>query len=548
MYRIFIIDDEQVVREGISNNIDWEKTGFELIGTAKDGREGLEAVSRLLPDVVITDICMPFVDGLELASAIGEQYPRTKTILLTGYDEFEYAQEAVKLRVHDFLLKPITADELTQMLRRLREELDRELDQAQKLERLQEQLRASLPVYRERFLNRLVRMGASGPEVRGTVDLLELDLPGPGYIVLISDLDPAERRAPATPLSPPLEEPEEHLSSLALQNILCDLVEERPGTICFSTPQEEAVAIISVESAEEGLPRALETAESISERVQKEIGRTVSIGIGESCGALEELSRSYREARTALEHRFVLGANQVITIQQVRGGSDRPASPDGSEPRGRYLRAIKGGFSKEALSALKDMISSLRNGGDDMGHCQVVMHQLLADTLTTFDSMGVEYRDVPYLGSNPFKQLDSIKTLEEMERWFLAFLEGARHLLEGRRQKHSELKAIAAEEYIRGHFMEPDLSLQKVCQALAVSKSYLSSVFKAHTGMTLVEYITMVRMEEAKLLLSSGDRKIYDIAEEIGFRDAHYFSLTFKKQTGQSPTEFRELSWRGTGR
>jgi two-component system response regulator YesN len=545
MYGILIIDDEQVVREGISENIDWKGIGFELLGAAKDGREGLEAVSRLEPDVVITDICMPFVDGLELAGAIGEQYPRTKTILLTGYDEFEYAKEAVKLKVYDFLLKPITAAELTEMLQALRRELDGERDQAQKLERLQKQLRASLPVYRERFLNRLVRTDPSDPEVRQTVDLLELDLPGPHYTALICDLDPPEtgRRPSGGLLSSSNDEPEEHLSSLALQNILGELAEECSGMISFSTPHEEAVAVISVEQSREGTPRALEAAELISDRVQRELRRTVSIGIGDSCSTLEELSRSYREARTALEHRFVLGANQVITIQQVRGGSERPGSPGESEPRNRYIRAIKGGFSEEALSALTDIVQSLRNSGDDMDHCQVVMHQLLADTITTFDAVGVDYREVPSLGANPFKQLDSIKTLSEMERWFLAFLDGARHLLEGRRQKHSELKAIGAEEYIRHHFKESDLTLQKVCRALAVSKSYLSSVFKAHTGMTLVEYITTVRMEEAKLLLSSGDRKIYEIAEEVGFRDAHYFSLTFKKQTGRSPTEFRELSW-----
>ncbi len=112
MYRFLIIDDEPVVREGIAEIIDWKAHGFELVGTCRDGREGLRAVEELQPDVVLTDICMPFVDGLELASFIADQYPGTKTILLTGYDEFEYAQEAVKLKVHDYLLKPITAGEL----------------------------------------------------------------------------------------------------------------------------------------------------------------------------------------------------------------------------------------------------------------------------------------------------------------------------------------------------------------------------------------------------------------------------------------------------
>ncbi len=535
MYRILIIDDEQVVREGISASIDWDALGFELVAACRDGREGLEAASRLRPDVVITDICMPFVDGLELAGAIGEQLPGTKTILLTGYDEFEYAQEAVKLKVHDFLLKPITAEELTEMLEELRKQLDGERDQRRRLERLQEQLRASLPVYRERFLNRLVSSGpqAQGGDTRQTLELLELELPGPNYVAIICDLDPSLSE----------ESADEHLSGLALQNILSEVTGEGRGMVSFSTPGEEAVAIVSVEGRGEALLRALETAEKIAERAQRELHRTITVGIGESASGLRSLPRSYAEARTALEHRFVLGGNQIITIQQVRGGTAPPSATE-SEPRWRYIQAIKAGFSQEAVSALREVVSSLRWKGEDMDHCHVVMHQLLGDTISAFDAIGLEYRLVPSIGSNPFRQLTSFKTLEEIERWFVELVEGARHLLEGRRQKHSRLKAVEAEEYIRDHYMEPDLSLQKVCSALAVSKSYLSSIFKAHCGMTLVEYLTTVRMERAKMLLSSEDRKIYEVAEAVGFRDAHYFSLTFKKQTGQSPTEFRELSWR----
>ena len=418
MYRILIIDDEQVVREGMSTNIHWPDLGFELVGACRDGREGLEQVSRLRPDVVITDICMPFVDGLELAGAIADELPSTKTILLTGYDEFEYAQEAVKLKVHDFLLKPITAAELTEMLRDLRTRLDAERDQRQKLDRLQEQLRATLPVYRERFLNRLVGSGVPGEDAGRTLELLELKMPGPRYVTMICDLDPyLPEETPASNGSS-----DEHLSGIALQNIVSAVAGDAHGIVSFSTPAEEAVAIISLDGSANELADstawAVEKAEQISERAQREVGRTISVGIGGVASGLRELSRSYDEARTALDHRFVLGGNQIITIEQVRGGTERPAAPTESDPSRRYTRAIKAGVSGRAVPALTSVVDSLRQSAADMDHCHVVMHQLLAETLSSFEAIGVEYRDVPSLGNNPFSRLAAFKTLDEMERWF----------------------------------------------------------------------------------------------------------------------------------
>lgn len=532
MYRLIIIDDEQVVREGIAEMIEWADLGFELVAACRDGREGLAQISQQKPDVVITDICMPFIDGLELAGAIADELPRTKTILLTGYDEFDYAREAVKLKVHDFLLKPITASELSEMLAKLRTQLDVERDRRRKFEQLEEQLRTALPVYRERLLNRLVGTNSGGSVPGAALELLELSLPGPRFITIICDLDPSVDD----------EYSGDHLAGMALQNLLSGLAESEDDLVSFSTPSEEAGAIISLDGPDMG--RTLELAEQIAEQCQQEIGRTISIGIGGVAVGVEELPRSFSEARTALEHRFVLGGDQIITIQQVRGDYRLPAPPDGSEPRRRYVHAVRVGIPRDALLELRKIVSSLRQSGDDMDHVHVVMNQLLAETISSFNEMGVGYREISSLGTNPFAKLGRIKTLEEMEEWFIDVLEDARVLIDGRQQSQSQTKALAAKEFISSQYMESDLSLKRVCRALSVSKSYLSAVFKEQSGMTLVEYLTEVRVEQAKVLLGSTSQKIYEVAEAVGFRDAHYFSMTFRKQTGQTPTEYRELAWR----
>ncbi|TVR69278.1 MAG: response regulator [Spirochaetaceae bacterium] len=548
MYRFLIIDDEPLVREGISTTIDWNAHGFELVGACRDGREGLQALEELRPDVVLTDICMPFVDGLELAASISEQYPGTRTILLTGYDEFEYAQEAVRLNVHDFILKPVTAAELREVLDSLRRELDEEKHRKQDFERLQEQLRESIPVFRERFLNSLVKNAIPLPEAARKARLLDLDVGGPVYIVLVCDRDRVD--------------PDNGLDAISVQNEIVPLAGSRPGTVSFSTPDEETLLIISLPERSGAVTGALERAEAISDHVQRVLGRTISIGIGDAVESLSDLPHSYRTARIALEQRFVLGPNQVITMQQVRGSatgtsaanaSGRPEGTGGdsssltdAETRQRLTHALKTGASGEAVVAFRDILQYFRRA-DKVEHCHVATHRVLADAMNALDSIEIDYREIPGVDHNPFGQLGRMKTIDEMEQWFLHFIRGARDLLDRRRQQLSQRKAVAAESFIRENYHRPDLSLQMVCSALAVSKSYLSPIFKSHTGMTFVEYLTAVRIREAEALLGRTDLKVYEIAEKVGYRDAHYFSLTFRKQAGVSPSEYREQSWERVG-
>lgn len=524
VYRFLIIDDEPIVRDGISTNIDWAAHGFELVGACRDGREGIQAIERLQPDVVLTDICMPFVDGLELAGWIGEQYPGTKTILLTGYDEFEYAQEAVRLKVSDFLLKPITADELRKRLDSIRTELDSERLRRQQLARLHEQLQESLPVLRERFLNRLIRGPVPEAEARRKLSLLDLGLPGPWYSALVCDSDG--------------HDPEDDLGDLAVQNSITDAV----GTsgIVFSTHREEAVVLLSAETEDDAVVRALETADAISTAVVCELGGTVSIGVGDPVSSFLAIPDAYATARIALEHRLVLGPNHIITVQQVRGISRQ--IPDSALPTGRarFVGALKTGNTEDASAALRDLLG-IFDKGNKTEDCHVTMHRVLADSLNALETLDLDNTQITGIERNPFEQLARLKTLDEIFSWFLDFHEQVRRRLEERRQQHSMIKAVAAEQYIRDRYTDFDLSVTGVCSALSISKSYFSPLFKTHTGMTFVEYLTRVRIERARELLASQDLRSYEIAEQVGFRDAHYFSLTFKKQTGYSPTEYREM-------
>lgn len=526
MYRILIIDDEPVVREGIAENIDWRSHGYELAGTCKDGREAMQAIEEEQPDVILTDICMPFVDGMELASFVADRYPAIKTILLTGFDEFEYAQEAVRLRVHSFLLKPITPRELLAELDALRMSLDVERNRTEQLERLRSQIKESLPVLRERLMNRILHAEIAPADIPRRLSILDISLDGGAFAALVCDPDSLDS--------------EQELAEIAVQSIAEEVVAEFPAAVAFATPRVRTVAVVAAPSDAEAASMTLSCAERISERVTSELGFTVSIGMGEPVEVLDRLGESYDQARVALDRRIVLGPHQIIAIEQVRGQAARAHSTaEARELRNRYTAALKTGNASAAAEALMALVTAFASQELPLDEFRTQIMRLIAELMAALESIGMRLEDVPAVDAHPLERLAHVKTQADVREWLLELTESITRHLAATRDEHSHVKAVEAEEYIRGNFADRSLSLARLCAELAVSKSYFSPLFKAHTGMTFVEFLTTVRMDRARELLANSDMKTYEVARLVGFADPHYFSLTFKKQTGVTPTEYR---------
>ena len=178
LYRIILVDDEEEVRKGIIRKIDWETLGFQVVGDAENGQDALEKIEQLEPDVVMTDIRMPYMDGLTLTSWIRQKYPSVKVLIFSGFDDFEYAQQAIKLNVTEYILKPVNVEELTQILNRVRENLDQEIEQRRDVDRLRESYLNSLPILRELFLNDMVRGNMPAEDIRQKLEEYKIDILG----------------------------------------------------------------------------------------------------------------------------------------------------------------------------------------------------------------------------------------------------------------------------------------------------------------------------------------------------------------------------------
>lgn len=529
MYRVILIDDEDEVREGIKLKTPWAECGFELVGDFENGRDAWEALEALKPDAVITDICMPFMDGLELAQLIYEHYRALKVVIVTGYEDFEYAKRAIRLKVSDYLLKPLNAQEFTDFLLKMKRELDEERKSTKDLSRLRSQLHQSLPLLKEKFLERLATGKLSQEELAEGLEGYRLRLNGPSYVALVADLDETHGEAPV------YSKDDLELLQFGVYNIMQEIVEREHGGIVFRNREHKVVALLTGE--DKSLRLFSQTiAGYVRQCVEKYLKLTVSVGIGRPCDEATQLWNSYQEALSALDYRFMLGANRTLSIQDMEFGR-RPVISQDSGWENQVVSAMRTGSLTCVSEALRKGFDELRSSGASIDKGYSAIHKLLASLMNWLAETGLSPDHS--LTDDVFSQAQAMKTLDSIQRWLEEVCGRVLSDLSAKRSNVAQTQMREAEQFISRNYMNAELTLSDVCGHLFLSISYFSTLFKQHTGATFVEYLTRLRIEKAKELLVVTAHKTYEIASLVGYGDPHYFSVIFKRHTGKTPKEYR---------
>ncbi|MCP3776136.1 response regulator transcription factor [Paenibacillus sp. MZ04-78.2] len=532
MYKIMVVDDEAIVREGIKEHIDWNGLGFELVGDYASGREAWEAIEQLRPDLVLSDICMPFMDGLELTRLIRTRYPFVKVIILTGFDDFDYAQQALRLKAYDFILKPVTAADLRALLKKVKGELDEETRQREDLTRLHMQLNQSLPLLKERFLERWATTAMGEAEIRERLRYFGLPEPRPDYVAMVVDIDDfgSSEHLPS--------DQDQELLRFAVYNMVQEIVGQENG-ISFRTREERVVAIVSGLAAMPLYELAYQLAETVRQFVEKYLKLTVSLGVGRVCGSLEQLPLAYKSALSALEYRLLLGKNQVIGIVDMEG--QPPAAPDNGAEWNRLLAsAVKTGTTADIHRLIEQLVTHLKTSRLPIEACYWQIQSVIVTLMNTVRELGADEPRAAIGERNWLTDVYRFKTLDDIRDWLKHILSLALEQISEQRNRLTHTQVLRATEYIREHYVNDKLSLQELCRHTLMSTSYFSTVFKQQLGETFVEYLTRVRIDKAKELLLHTSLKSYEIASQVGYADPNYFSLIFKKHSGLTPTEYRD--------
>lgn len=521
-YKVFFVEDETVTREGIRDNVNWQASGFEFCGEAADGEMALPLLRTAQPDVLITDIKMPFMDGLQLSKIMRERMPWVKIIILSGHDEFEYAQQAIKLGVTDYLLKPITVQNLQNVLQKLTVQLDKERDGQANLKKLQEQVAENRVALREKFLFKLIVGAISPTEIIENGQMLGLDLIARYYLVAIIKIDLRDRT-----------EQYAHEEYQQVQNAVMDLIEKNPDVFILKRDWGDLILIIKGDT-----PEYLEEERDL---LLDEIGQKVeqtryklTVGVGTTKKKTADICQSFVEALAYLQNLINGDAELNHAFEQVELLKvDKSAVEN-------YLRCgVKDGFEEffnEYIRPLGEM--ALRS---NLIKNYIVADVVLAIVNLVNDLGGEVDKVIPELNSMEII-MSNIKTVDQLREQVRKIITAA--LIYRDSQPKGQYKDLIrqAREYIEQHYANPDLSLNEVASNVNLSASHFSVVFSQETGRNFKECLTGIRINKAKELLRMTGLRSADIAYQVGYNDPHYFSSVFKKHTGLSPIEFRSQS------
>ncbi len=524
MYSVFIVDDEVIVREGLRKRIDWEHSAFSFAGEAGDGEIALSMIQDIKPDILITDIRMPFMDGLELAREVKKIQPWIKILILSGHDEFDYAKKAISIGVEEYILKPFTPDEILASLTKIADALDKESRESSDISRMKRELESGYNLARDKMLTDLVLGAMDSSRAMEKAGEFGIKLRSRFYMVSVSEINSGDD------MDKLLEAKSRISSSFGGEGI------------CFFISPETLVAIVQGQTAQACEDAAFSFAESVKHEGEKVEGVRIVTAISNPVEHIASISDAFKEASHLLKRCRFTGLSRIVSSNDV--GEDALGSDGGSlvlQENDPLVDRLSYAGESEIDQIVSEYISLLGNNG---GSFSIIASYLLVDVIMAvskvIESLGGDVKQVmPEILSRSFVE----NAVQSQERFIGEVKVILRKLLDWRNSRSSGRYSdviLRAKKFIDENYADPDICLRSVAQEVNFSPNHFSTVFSQDCGMTFIEYLTQVRIAQAKKLLKSTDRKSADIAYEVGFNDPHYFSFIFEKEVSLSPREWRQ--------
>lgn len=521
MIKVMLVDDEIAIREGIRNSFPWEESGYTLVGEAPDGEIALPMIMDENPDILITDIRMPFMDGMELCRQVKQRMPWVAIVILSGYDDFNYARQAISLGVQEYMLKPITAKELREVLDRISQRLREERRARENADIMRRRLSSGNRFVKDRLLSTLFEDGFGENEARQLNEQLRtmgINLTAGCYTALDISFGNDEDNASA-------------------MDVLYNLDERSGGGVKVCSFRNGARALVMGDAEPDTEERAYAFADSVVKGLENAQIGSVLVTIGEMCTKLSDVGTSMRTARH-IRHIIRRGETQTsMKIVGVREMEDRPRRMDNLDFRPLRDRLEYTG-AEDFPQVFDEYLSSLVAA--DL-HTSLAWDYLHVEALMTAAAIVKDAGGEPdaVLPIRKYEQEQfSDRELENLMPVKELLLTALRY-----RDMHSPLHGnssiVKARYYLSQHYTDPNLMLQNVASEVSMSNSRFSTVFAQETGYTFTEYLAMLRISKAQELLKATDLRSSKIAQLVGYTDPHYFSYLFKKRTGMTPSEYR---------
>lgn len=541
MLKIFLAEDEVIVRETIKRMIPWEDLGFELVGEAADGEMALPLLLRQKPDLLITDIKMPFMDGLTLAKVAKKEIPGLKVVILSGYDDFNYAKQAINIGVEDYLLKPITKNALIERLTEIRSRYEHEKTQKEYYEKFHREMQAYEKNSSRDFFEALVSGSMDMMEIYRRSEKLGLDIVAEAYNVLIFTMNCEEdfsgqRKGYSEWEAESLELLEEFFS-------------ENTSAMLFRCNIFSYGVLIKgqKETIEENTRSCVSEIQRIFDR--KEQKRQWFVAAGEPVERLSQIQKSYYSASRAFSQRYLYDEN-ILYYDEMASMEKKNVTEDDST----YLQKVdvnalnpailqkflSNGLLEETENFVKDYFYAIgQEPLESLVFRNYVTLNVRFSVMSFLKEIGCDTRTLEQEDTEDVLS-ESSKSLENAIAYAEKIISQAIALRDQNSGNKNRSILKTAVDFIDSHYMEEDMSLNKAANAANVSANHFSALFSQNMGQTFIEYLTNLRMNKAKEYLRCTSMRSSEIAGEIGYKDAHYFSYLFKKTQGMTPSDYRK--------
>lgn len=534
--KVFLVEDEYIVREGIKNNIDWEKNGYDFCGEASDGELAFPMISEKRPDIVITDIRMPFMDGIELSRMIKEEYPEIKIIILSGHEEFEYAKVAIQIGVEEYLLKPINGDELLQVVNRVAQKIKEENESRETLQEGEGD--ENFEYAKRQLLSSLIDDNASLSDAMEQGKKIHLNLMAQCYNIMMLKL---QRKNKEQGFSQRI---------LELYKTMEDTLKEQDGQSIMFDRAPEGKVILFMGSGEEEIRRNMDVFARQFREILPEYEDVTYFGsVGVPVMRLRELGESYEAASHGFSYRFLTEPNQIVdnhtVFDQARNEKNFSCSIGSVDIQNLDKQKIESFLKGGEMDEIHFFVEEYMKNTGDAGKNSMIFRQYIvmdmffaASHFLTQITDGREQLGEPF--ESPEQMQKIVSDLEATVVYIKELFTKVMQVRDARTTEHNSDVVENAKKYISENYHDEELTLNTVAHEVNVSPNHLSAMFSQKTGQTFVKYLTDVRMHRAKELLKCTSKRSNEICEEVGYRDPHYFSHLFKKNVGCSPIQYRE--------
>ena len=544
MLKTFLVEDEVVIREMTKKMIPWEQYGFELAGEAADGEMALPLILKSKPDLLITDIKMPFMDGLTLCRLVKKELPDIRIVILSGYDDFNYAKQAISIGVEDYLLKPITKNAFIERLKEIHNRYEHEKTQREYYEKFRLEMQEYEKNASRDFFETLVRADSDLAELYRRADKLNLDIVAEAYNILIFTPDTSEGNYNSYEECSDWEaEVQDKINTYFLNHPVAILFRHQVFSYAILVKGQK-------DTIEKNTEECVKAIQDIMDQTERRTDWFIAVG--KSADRLSMLGHSYRTAVRANSFRYLYDGH-ILDYQSLEAQKENPSDSrreDSVQLRNVNINALNpailqkflsSGLAEEVDDFIRDYFNAI--GQEPMGSLvfrNYVVLNVRFSVLSFLKKLGCDDSEIS--GQEMENIMDETgKTIEAAVAYCGKILKKAIALRDENAGDQNRSVLKLAVDFIDHNYMDEEISLNKAAHVANVSANHFSALFSQNMGQTFTEYLTDLRMSKAKELLRCTAMRSSEIAGEVGYKDAHYFSYLFKKTQGMTPSEYRKM-------